>query len=113
VKYEISRTSKWDKKPCDEAIEIDCKRRDERLFKSPDEYQKQLREDWFSKGSDHGYWERGGQFGIVRHFPSKAWVVEVDDLLAFCRKYGQLVISEHYDTDAAEMELEIYDGYRE
>lgn len=113
MRYRISRTSGWAGKPCEEAFEVECARLDRRTFTSPEEHDKRINEVWLSRGSNHTTWDNNGKPGIVRSFPSKAWVVEVDDLPAFCRKYGQLVLSPNGDDDCSELELEIYDGYRE
>lgn len=106
----VSRTSEWDKNksPCDEAFKAKIKNIDIRNAKSPcelnDEY---TRENWYNQGSDH----RVIDGNIARDMGYNArWVIEVNDVMEFVRKYGQIVINHDF---WGFPHIEIYDDYRE
>ena len=111
MKYVVKKTSEWcDAKPCDEAYEDDCFRVDSRncseaAFDLKDLGRGKL---WIEKGVNH----RKTEFGIARDFADKTWFVDVDDLMAFSEKYGEIIVdctSGYRDYPY----LEIYDDYRE
>jgi len=113
VRFEVTRTSLWDRDiaPCKGATQEDCIRVDLRTFKTPEEYQKRLGQDWFADGTNH----RKVYGGIARDFPDKAWFVTIDtleELMKFYKKHGNLVIEPSW-RGTSETKIEIYDGYRE
>lgn len=112
MKFAVSRTSAWgdENAPCEEAYRAPYVRVDERTTDNP----KVLpggSADWFGKGRNHRV-ENGH---LMRDFEAEGWFVDLADydaLIAFIRKYGDVVISVwSYNHDL--MEIEIYDDYRE
>jgi hypothetical protein len=53
-----------------------------------------------------------GNYRGIRKDASDVWVVEIDNLNDFVKKYGQIVLSES-NTEEGYMSVEIYDDYRE
>jgi hypothetical protein len=120
MRFQITRTSSTDARPCDEAVPGRIDRWDVRTFKSPEEHDARLgdRGKWADRGTDHQFVRgpRGGVQGIKRNLgPVDAWFVEFDtleQLEAFWKKYGDLVLRESWD-DKESLAIEIYDDYRE
>ena len=109
MKFLITRTSQWAGQPCDEAYQDTYTRIDERTVRTPDKLPNG--QTWYQEGTNH----RVEDGHIKRDFQDTAWFVDIPDLdalMVFYQKYGQLVISSHYNNDAI-VELEIYDDYRE
>lgn len=113
MEFEVTRTSsRSNVQPCKGAVQKDCIRTDVRTFKSPEDFQKRLNQDWFADGDNHRKLKGGG---IARDLPTKAWFIEVnslDDLMQMYHKLGDLVIRESWRR-TGEACIEIYDDYRE
>lgn len=104
------RTGNFKDSPCEEAFEIPYvyidKRNTDDLCKLHDS------KIWYLKGRNHRI-ENGR---LTRDLDQKRWVVEINDfndLLKFCEKHGEIVLS--IDTDGIDpfFSIEIYDDYRE
>lgn len=109
VRFRVSRTSVWDdaERPCPEAESgtytqhVYCTLPLAEAMKSP-------RTSWFRELTNH----RPAPGGSVADRPDvPCWFVDLsmDDLEAFCKRHGDVVIG--WGSDGAH--LEIYDGYRE
>jgi hypothetical protein len=116
MRFVISRTSLWveEEPPCDDAIKVDVVRIDERTADDPAKIgsSKGNRGWWFEEGRNHRV-EKGR---IRRDFDDTAWVVDIksfDDLMAFCREHGTLVLSAESINTYGMPGIEIYDDYRE
>ena len=114
MRLEIRRTSVRDDdvSPCEEAIRENCTLIDERVVDDPKKIPANNGTDggWYDGGTNHRV-ENGR---IRRDFPDHRWVVEIkdlDELMAFSIKYGELIIGESWNTK--NLSLEIYDDYRE
>ena len=114
--FTISRTSGWDKKPCDEAFEKDISYIHVRTFGSFEEFDERfgtLEGKWLSKGRDHCVNE-DGHIQRVEEREGK-FVIELnslEDLMAFYKKHGNIVLEDSSYKDVA-AHIEIYDDYRE
>ena len=112
MQFIVRRTSEWDEtvQPCKEAVRIRGIRIDERTVNDPAKIKPEV--DWWTKTGKNHRVERGH---IKRDFDCKYWIVEIASLaalMAFYRKYGDLVIRSEWDNEALTC-IEIYDGYRE
>lgn len=116
MKFTITRTSTYgNNKPCEEAMPYEVTYVDMRAFKTPEEFDEKfgLRAGkWLETGTNHrkinGY--------IARDIGTeKCWAIEInslEDLMALCHKYGDLVIETNM-WDKETPNIEIYDDYRE
>lgn len=121
VKFTVTRTSLWDEDtpPCPEARREDCLRIDERCCSHPKNIpanrgmtEAEAEAWWFSEGMNHRVENRH----IMRDFPDKRWVVEMDGmggLIDFIGTHGCIIIKDYVRQVPHLMEIEIYDGYRE
>lgn len=113
MEFMITRTSVWfDDKPCDEAYEKDCMRKDVRTLKSFEEYDNKFKDNFHDRGVNHKINKDGY---IEREFEDKAWFIEInslEDLLEFENKFGPIIVSTSW-TNYEYMMIEIYDDYRE
>ena len=120
MKFIIKRTSKWsdDEQPCEEAVPSKVPHYDERTFKSFEAHDKQLKEVWTSRGTEHKllYGPLGGVIGISRRLEDiKAWEIEIntlEELMTLYNKYGELIINTPWSNHVTP-QIEIYDDYRE
>lgn len=106
MKFQISRTSLYLNRPCEEAIKGTYIPVDRRTFKTPEEHDARFPHmRWSSNGSNH----RIVEGNIERDMPpASCWLLEISDLqqlIELSKKYGDLVFSPD--------RIEIYDGYRE
>lgn len=120
MKFIITRTSEWDdsSSPCAEAKRSQVVRVETRTLRTPEEFDKKFaaREGtWLSVGSNH----RTGRDGYICRDREMmdVWTIEVnfiEELVALSRKYGEIIIANHYLSSNDEYPaLEIYDDYRE
>lgn len=114
MKFAIRRTSNYEDKfgPCKEAYQIDSIQEDERTVKDPAKLSGGEKEEWYEKGTNH----RVSKGHIIRDFPIKLWVVDIntlEDLIKFTKKYGELILAENSWRSREFLSLEIYDDYRE
>jgi hypothetical protein len=114
MRFLVSRTRDYslDGPPCEEAFRGTYTVVDQRTVDDPAKLRAaEMTERWYREGENHRVIDRQ----ITRDFPGwKGWFVEIPDLdalLAFIAKYGELVIGPHHRSD--ELFIEIYDGYRE
>lgn len=117
MRYIVSRTSSSiDASPeCDGEVQVTTTLyRDQRTFKTIDDWKKKFPEDFEMPIVECGEMG-GGTYRIIKQC-DVVWVVEVPDLIAFVKKYGRCVLSlnagKYPELDDL-MELEIYDDYRE
>ena len=98
-------------KPCEEAVMIELPNWQTRTC-SEEEYNERFSKNegwlWREKGTNHQTTEEG----YIKRMDGMrdCWVIDVgsiDKLVELSKKYGELII------DGDEMEIEIYDGYRE
>ena len=115
MKFHVSRTSLWDHEepPCAEAFRDTYTRIDVRNTGDPAKIPafKGKSAWWYEDGTNH----RVEDGHIKRDFVDKDWFIELADmdaLLAFMAAEGSLVIQPCW-YNASELEIEIYDGYRE
>lgn len=116
MRFVVSRTSLWSDEtaPCEEAKRVKVVRVDERTADDPAKIPsaKGKSEWWYEAGRNHRV-ENGR---IRRDFDDNAWVINIrslKDLVGFCRKHGNLVLSTVSWRAGDLAEIEIYDGYRE
>lgn len=113
ARFHIQRTTHWNSEveaPCEEAFRASYVYTDFRTTDDPSKIPMNKGDTswWYLKGRNHRV--VNGQ--IARDFDREDWFVEVDDILAFAKKYGDLVIKpEEYGSTIPS--IEIYDGYRE
>lgn len=117
MKFIVTRTSSGDDMaPCKEAFETNFVYTDIRDADSPEKDRWMLhfspsvaRDHWYGKGRDHAVIDGH----IVRKIDQTKWCVELADLdalIAFVKKYGEVVIRPPEDGTPI---IEIYDDYRE
>jgi len=101
--------------PCEGAFRAPYVRVDRRTFKTEAEHDSNgfIGRDgkpdlWRDQGSNHRTWEGG----ICRDFDDEDWFIEIDDVIAFMRKHGRLVIGPWFLSPEI-ISIEIYDDYRE
>ena len=109
----VSRTSKrYEEKPCDDAEPTTVTLIDERPVDNP------LKLPNFGLGwyADPCYCNHRVENGHIRRdYKVNAWKLEIntlEELLEFFRKHGDLILTE-CGFDEIEIELEIYDDFRE
>lgn len=118
MKFTIRRASVWDDEvsPCKEAKRDNIVRVETRTLCSPEEFDAKFskRESkWFSVGANHRVDENGWitrDNGMI-----DVWSVEIDtldELMEFCKKYGNVVIGDCM-WNKAYKEILIYDDYIE
>lgn len=113
MQFIITRVSQHlddEKPPCEGAEFIDGIRVDRRTVDSPEKIPmfRNSPSLWYKEGRNH----RVVDGGICRDFDTKYWVVKIEnleDLIKFNKKYGDLVLS----IDEGNPSIEIYDTYRE
>lgn len=119
MKFKISRTSSWNDKPCVEAKKMQFERWHTRTC-SEDEYNRKFSANegkWMSRGKNHFITEKG--YVCRQEEDTSDWGIEInslDDLLKLQKKYGNLIIQEYYSSNPKsinQLEIEIYDDYRE
>lgn len=102
--------------PCEESKRDNIVRVDKRCFHSPEEFDERLARSegkWFSVGENHridksGYIAR--DIGMTNVFSME--INTLDELIKFCDKYGDVVISDCYFNNDYK-EILIYDDYIE
>lgn len=118
MKFIVRRASVWgdEKSPCSEAKRDSIVRVETRTCLSPEEFDERFAKregKWLSVGKNHRVNEKGW---IVRdNGMIDVWSVEIDtfdELMAFCDKYGDLVIGKCMWNNAYR-EILIYDDYIE
>lgn len=112
MKFQVSRTSVWGGRPCEEAYQDEITRFDIRTFGSFEEYDKKFTDNWTDKGTNHRINESGR---IQREFEETEWFIDInslEELIDFKKKYGQIVIENSYENPNI-TQIEIYDTYRE
>lgn len=110
----IARRTSYRGKPCDEAYEFTPAYRWHCRTVTEDEFNSRFsaREGlWRDNGLEHTTYDNGKCIKRKDVNKEAFWVVDIDDIMAFAKKYGSLVVSP--DTDYDMPEIEIYDGYRE
>lgn len=118
MEFEISRTSLWETKPCEEAYEKEIIRIDERGFNNFDEYKERLHEKWEDEGFNHKIIPANNKFNhqhIYREFNDKIWCIKINSLeklLELQDKYGNIILGRCWKNNSIRS-LEIYDDYRE
>ena len=113
MKFIITRTSCWDENesPAEEAIEVEVHwydRRTEIITRSD----KAGIWKWFNKRNRDIVHLPEGIWQGVNKEPSKAWLIETDDICSLVDKYGEIIVKKP-SCEEGYYELEIYDGYRE
>lgn len=102
------------KKPIEEAEEVeihDYGYIQEWWYDSKQRYHKNCIEN-FTKNYRDAFRFPDGRIRGVEIKPTKAWIVEVDNLCSLVDKYGDIIIKKP-DCEEGYYELEIYDTYRE
>lgn len=113
MKFIVRRTSAWyDTSPCKEAKKGKVPDYDQRTFKTPEDFNKKLKQDWFARGTEHSV----NKIGIIRRLDdADVWYIKIrtiKELIKFRDKYGSIIISSYYcNRDIPS--IEIYDDYRE
>lgn len=117
MKFHISRTSAYEEKPCEEAVQEYFTALDSRTVPTIEEARKHhWFKDWYENGVNHR--EENGHIVCDSKEKRPYWVIEInslDDLLALEKKYGSLVIERPgwMGPKGIDYEVEIYDDYRE
>jgi hypothetical protein len=122
ARFEITRTSHYgDEPPCEEAVPAHFPHWQIRTLPSPEAFDAKFglsEGPWLSKGTDHRTVTLGDdREAIARRWPNRpGWAVDLDsldDLVAFCVKHGEVVVSTGYAELGETPKIEIYDDYRE
>jgi len=114
MKFIISKTSLWDDEiaPCNGAKKEDLTYLDYRTVKTLEEARKHkginTPKSWFAEGRNH----RKETGMVVRDLERKFWTIEIDDIMEFFEKHGDLVICTS-NCKEYPIEIEIYDSWRE
>ena len=115
MKFILTRTSAVlddiTEKPCEGATFEPYTRIDERTVDDPMK-NKHIGKSWYQQGKNHRV-ENGH---IKRDFDGMAWFMEinsVDDLVAFAKKHGDIVVTTGKSVNPAIPRIEIYDHWRE
>jgi hypothetical protein len=112
MKFKCERTSGYrEEKPCDEAVRevvitYDCR------TLPKEQMAKKLKDERFLEYENFTFSD--GRAGCRRKMEEDAYTVEIDNLeqlMDFVRKHGDIVIQKHDDYDLPE--IEIYDTWRE
>jgi hypothetical protein len=126
MRYIIERTSLWDDKvsPCDEAVLTDVIKTESLAKSAVDNPRWRQAKQWYTAPGyeNHREVKVGGGIQLRRDIQGYTWIVELwslDELHAFIRKHGELVVS-HWTDDLSFVDgskpdgkIEIYDNYRE
>lgn len=119
MKFIVTRTSD-ETPPCEEAkkekiVLVECRR-----FESPEDFDKHIanskteKEPWCSVGTNHRKTDKGF---ICRDIGEKiAYVVEInslEELISFCKKYGEVIVNYEFNEGDNYPSIEIYDDWRE
>ena len=118
VKYIISRTSEYrdNISPVKGAVLVTLKKyRDIRGFSNKDEWLNRWPQD-ADKALKWGVTKKGDPFRIINGSHITFWIIDVNDLRRFSKKYGQIILDFRetgYIGYENLMRLEIYDEYRE
>ena len=115
MKFTVRRASVWgETSPCEEAKRDNIIRVETRTCLSPEEFDERFGKSegkWLSVGENHRANEQGW---ITRDNGTiDVWSMEIntfDELMAFCDKYGDIVIGECMWNNAYR-EILIYDDY--
>ena len=113
--FQVERTSaKPNEKPYKDCFPLKIKRVDVRRFHSPEEYNRNLKDNWFAKGTNHRITKEGY---IARDFGfEEEWGIRIDsleELMDFYKNVGEdIIITNSFLNDDIPA-LEIYDDYRE
>lgn len=115
VEFVICRTSAWGEKPCEEAYEKKLTHMNICTIKTLEEAKKSF---WYKGWSNNGINHRVEDGCVVCDAKEKRteWVIDIvdmDALLSFQKKYGEIVIGNDARYKEIKMEIEIYDDYRE
>lgn len=119
MRYEITRTSRHEGKPCEEAFRGELMNIDIRGASAPHKIpawralgKEGALAEWLKDGSNH----RKINGHIARDMGTRAcWFIDIPDLdalMALHEKYGELVIGTSF-ADYQTPRIEIYDDYRE
>ena len=119
MKFVVTRARGGDNSPCEEARLENIVCVQTFLFKTPEEFNKKLgymineKKEWYAEGTNH----RVNEYGCIErdYGTCEAWIIELDtldDLTAFCKKYGDIVIGD-YDMNRYYKHIIIYDDYIE
>jgi hypothetical protein len=116
--FEVIRTSTWsDKKPCDNAIEINLTKVETRILGSPEEFDIRFggtEGKWLESGTNHRLDEEGY---ITRDMGTrKSWGIEInslEELMEFKENINNEIIITKSSVDYKTPSIEIYDDYRE
>ena len=110
MKFEITRTSGDENKPCEEAREEFVEHWQTRTC--TEEYFNQKYGKWREKGKNHKIDKDGN---ITRQVEDQiAWTIEInslDELISLYEKYGDIIITKSFCNE--NKLIEIYDSYRE
>ena len=117
MKYIITRTSTWDKKPIKNCTMHRLERyRDIRTFDSLEQWKERFPKDFDRDIYEQGITEDGEPYMVVEGGHVKFYVVEIEDLHEFVLEHGQIVVSppnSRYIGWEGVFQLEIYDNWRE
>ncbi len=113
MEFIIERTSTGNK-PCKEAIPRDAIYIDRRTVKTLTEAKSK---PWGKEFFEHGVNHREESGMVARDLDErKIYVINIDTLeglVAFCEKYGEVILAEVDGYKGYKYSLEIYDGWRE
>lgn len=112
MEFLILRTSaEWDEKPHKRAFKKKFTRVDQRKFKSEDEFNSRVLENW----RDHGQNHRVNEIGIARDFNDEDWFIKISslaELLDLSEECGKLILTSKSYLNKDISEIEIHDDYR-
>lgn len=118
MRFTITRTGAWYKKPIKEAYRISIPCWDERTCTEV-YYDKHIARDgkaWRNHGKNHKK-TNGGKWIARQMDDQKAWAIDIsslDDLIKLYEKYGDIILGKESSTNEEKIyQLEVYDSYRE
>lgn len=110
MKYVIFRSSDYDIKPCENAIQEKLTKIVRSSFRTLKEARKLNGCGWFFRDDSFNHQETTD--GCTHDCYEQFWTIEIDNIHDFIDKYGEIII---FKSDCREIpyKIEIYDSYRE
>ena len=113
--FEVSKTSEWNRKPCEESYQIKGNYIDCRTCNMEEAKTHSWFKNWVETTINHI--EKNGRIYGERIEKEELWIIDIDNIYEFINKHGKIIIDESdYKIEGMPDKLysiEIYDDYRE